>query len=132
MIRQVLTALGLLVAAGGTAEAADRAVARGRYLVEGIGMCGDCHTPRGPTGEPVVDQALMGAPIGFKPLVEMPWAATAPRLAGLPEGYTATQLVTFLTTGQTAGGKPPRPPMPPYRFNKADAAAVAAYLKSLR
>lgn len=132
MIRQVFAAFGLVLALAAAAQAADRAVARGRYLVEGIGMCGDCHTPRGPTGEPVSDQALMGAPIGFKPLVDMPWAASAPRLAGLPEGYTAPQLVTFLTTGQTPGGKPPRPPMPPYRFNKADATAVTAYLKSLR
>ena len=26
-------------------------VERGRYLVEGIGACGNCHTPKGPRGD---------------------------------------------------------------------------------
>src|SRR5260370_34395121 len=27
-------------------------VARGKYLVEGAAMCGECHTPRAPEGHP--------------------------------------------------------------------------------
>ena len=58
------------------------------------------------------------------------WAEAAPPLAGLP-GWTDAQLVTLLTTGKDQKGEPPEPPMPEYRMIKEDAAAVAAYLRSL-
>lgn len=106
-------------------------VARGKYLVEGAGLCADCHSPRNEKGEFVEGQALMGAPIMFKPTVPMPWAEQAPRLAGLP-GWSDEAIIKFLMTGQTVTGVPPRPPMPPYRFNKADATAVVAYLRSMK
>jgi hypothetical protein len=37
----------------------------------------------------------------------------------------------FFTTGKKPDGSMAAPPMPEYRFNKTDAAAVVAYLKSL-
>ena len=50
-------------------------VARGKYLVEGIGLCGDCHTPHDEKGEPIKEQWLKGATLPFKPIVPMPvWA----------------------------------------------------------
>jgi mono/diheme cytochrome c family protein len=61
----------------------------------------------------------------------MPWAGTAPPLAGL-EGWTDQQAVKFLTTGIDKDGKNPRPPMPEYRFNRDDAASIVAYLRSLK
>ena len=36
---------------------------RGRYLVEGPGHCGECHTPRGFLGEMDLSRALAGAPL---------------------------------------------------------------------
>jgi mono/diheme cytochrome c family protein len=36
---------------------------RGRYLVEGPGHCGECHTPRGFLGETDPSRALAGAPL---------------------------------------------------------------------
>jgi mono/diheme cytochrome c family protein len=36
---------------------------RGRYLVEGPGHCGECHTPRGFLGEMELSRALAGAPL---------------------------------------------------------------------
>ena len=42
-------------------------VARGKYLVEDVGMCSDCHTPRNEKGEPMKEQWLQGAVLGFKP-----------------------------------------------------------------
>ena len=39
---------------------APEAVKRGRYLVEGPGHCGECHTPRLFTGGPKLDQWLAG------------------------------------------------------------------------
>jgi hypothetical protein len=54
----------------------------------------------------------------------------APPIAGLPS-MTEAQGVVFLTTGKRPDGSSPRPPMPEFRLNTADASAVVAYLKSL-
>lgn len=94
-------------------------------------MCADCHTPRLPTGEFDRSRWLQGSPLGFKPVAEMPWMPVAPPLAGLP-GYTDEQAIKFLMTGERPSGLPTLPPMPPYRFTKAEAAAVLAYLRSLK
>ena len=104
-------------------------VARGKYLVQRVAMCGDCHTPRDDKGMPLPGKELAGAPLGFKPLAPMPWATTAPDIAGLPSWKDA-QIVTFLTTGKL-DGRAPNPPMPEYRLSAADARAVVAYLRTL-
>jgi mono/diheme cytochrome c family protein len=102
---------------------------RGRYLVQRVGMCGDCHTPRNEKGAPIPGKELAGAPIDFKPVHPMPWANTAPEIAGLA-GWKDQEIVTFLMTGKL-NGKEPNPPMPRYRFSPVDARAVVAYLRSL-
>jgi hypothetical protein len=106
-------------------------IEEGRRLVEQVGMCIDCHSPRLPSGEFDRTRWLQGAPLGFKPVVEMPWMSYAPSLVGLP-GYTDEQAIKFLTTGERPGGVPVLPPMPPYRFNKSEATAILAYLRSLK
>lgn len=108
----------------------DPQLIRGRYLVEHIGLCADCHSPRNEKGEFVREQWLKGAALPFQPMVPMPWAQAAPPLAGLPS-MTTEQAVTFMQTGKRPDGTTPRPPMPEFRFNEADANAVVAYLKSL-
>ncbi len=50
--------------------APDSGVERGRYLVEHVSICGDCHTPRGVFGEPDHAMALAGMADG--PLGEVP------------------------------------------------------------
>jgi len=106
-------------------------VARGKYLVEQIGLCGDCHTPRGEKGEPIKEQWLKGATLDFKPIAPVPvWADKAPAIAGLP-GWENDAAITFLMTGVGSNGLPKRPPMPQYRFNVQDAQAIVAYLNSL-
>src|SRR5256885_14289105 len=60
-------------------------IERGRYLVEEVAKCAECHTPRKPNGE--LDEAawLRGAPIWIQPVPHIPnWADRAPALAGLP------------------------------------------------
>jgi mono/diheme cytochrome c family protein len=123
----LLAVLCLVVPAAAYAQ-----VARGKYLVEQVTLCGDCHTPRDSNGEPIAAQALKGAPIGFRPVHPMPFADQAPALAGLPAHYTPTQLATLLETGKKPDGSSPVPPMPPYRLSKADAWAVVDYMKSLK
>lgn len=117
------------------AIAGDTAAAQlehGRYLVTRVGLCVDCHTPHNERGELVAAQQLHGAPIPFVPTIPMPWAAAAPRLAGLPAGYTRDDLVHFLMTGERPRGLPPvMAPMPPYRMNRDDAEATVAFIQSL-
>jgi mono/diheme cytochrome c family protein len=106
-------------------------IARGKYLVEGIGMCGECHTPMDEKGEPVPGKMLKGATLTFRPTVPMPvWAEKSPNIAGLP-GWTDDQAIKFLMTGIAYNDLPARPPMPPYRFSQSDAEALVAYLRSL-
>lgn len=105
-------------------------VARGKYLVENVGMCQDCHTPMTPTG-PDPARWLQGAELPFAPTVPMPvWASAAPAIAGLPS-LEDDEALALLTTGALPGGTTLRPPMPHYRFNQDDARAVVAYLRSL-
>jgi len=141
MIRRKIISIGALAVAmgvaavsqtgSGTAAKPSAAVARGKYLVNNVGMCDDCHTPMGKNGQPMKGQHLQGAPLPFKPTVPIPgFMAIAPQIAGLP-GYTDEQAVEFFTTGKKPSGAMAAPPMPAFRFNKADAEAVVAYLKSL-
>lgn len=102
---------------------------RGRYLVEQVGLCADCHSPRNERGEFLASKWLQGAPIPLKPLVPMPWAEAAPSIAGLPTLPDDAAALHFLTTGELPGGRTPRPPMPPYRFAAEDARHVLAYLR---
>jgi hypothetical protein len=129
----VIAVLALAVAAAASAEparpAAD-ALARGKYLVESAGQCQDCHTPRNEKGEFVKDQWMLGSVLPFKPTVPMPWTPVAPPIAGLPT-LSGEQAVHFLMTGERPGKPTVTPPMPEYRFNKPDAEAMTAYLKSL-
>src|SRR4029077_4092077 len=74
-------------------------IERGRYLVEEVAKCPECHTPRKPNGE--VDSAawLRGAPIWIKPVTAIPnWADQAPALAGLPS-LTEAQAEKVLEDG---------------------------------
>ncbi|HLW84784.1 MAG TPA: c-type cytochrome [Candidatus Sulfotelmatobacter sp.] len=106
-------------------------IARGKYLVNNVGLCGDCHTPTNEKGEPVKEQWLQGATLGFKPTEPVPgWADKAPNIAGLP-GWDKDAAIKFMMTGIAHNGLPSHPPMPQYRFNLQDAQAIVAYLKSL-
>jgi len=115
--------------AGETSAAAR--VEYGRYLVQRVAMCDDCHTARDETGQFVEDRRLWGAKLFVEPLQPMPdWATVAPAIAGLP-GYGDIDVVHLLERGEFPGGRRLRPPMPPYRMTRQDAAAVVAYLRTL-
>ncbi len=106
---------------------------RGKYFVERVAMCVECHTPRDGNGRLLREKYLEGAPIPVESpsYTNMKWAMRAPAIAGLP-GYTVQQGVRLLTEGITADGRQPDPPMPRFRFTQADAMAIVEYLKSLR
>jgi mono/diheme cytochrome c family protein len=135
---KILTSLAtvtllLFVLPGMSAETGESAnLKRGKYLVEQVGMCADCHSPRNEKGEFVRERWLQGSPLHFKPLNPMPFAVVAPPIAGLPGYAKDEQAIKFLVSGVTASGKPTLPPMPQYRFSTEDATAVVAYLRSLK
>lgn len=130
--RTMGTVVAAAVMAAG-AQASDRQVVRGRYVVENVAMCGDCHTPRGPMGQPDLARPMAGTTLDFRPTVPVPqWSEEAPAIAGpQARGWTHAQMVTFLKTGERPDGSFARAPMPMVRLTQEDAEAVASYLASL-
>jgi mono/diheme cytochrome c family protein len=132
----IITALAIaalvVVSSGAAASKGQSQVARGEYLVKGIGQCGDCHTPFTMTGGFVMDKWLQGKKLEFGPLIPIPmWADTSPNIAGL-SGWDKDKAIEFFMTGLAPNGQPARPPMPAYHMNREDAEAVVAYLQSLK
>lgn len=115
-----------------TVTASDNSpVARGKYIVEDVAMCGTCHTPRKPDGELDHSRWLAGASVPYLPVQpNSNWPTVAPRLAGAPPA-SSVGMITLLTTAVWIDGKPLRDPMPKFHMTHADAEAVLAYLKSL-
>lgn len=60
-----LLAALLLVAVEASAQPATANIERGRYLVESILGCGNCHTPKAPDGTPMADRNLSGGGLTF-------------------------------------------------------------------
>ncbi|MEM8932157.1 MAG: cytochrome c [Acidobacteriota bacterium] len=105
---------------------------RGQYLVEAVGQCGQCHTPRDGRGNLRVDEWLQGAvvPVSTPAGFVQQWVHKAPRIAGLPQ-HTDEEFVLLMTTGVNRDGIPTRLPMPQFRLTEDDALAIAAYLREL-
>lgn len=107
-------------------------IERGKYLINNVALCSDCHTPRDEKGQFIESQWLQGSTLDFQPMHTMPgWADVAPAIAGLPT-LSDEEAVVLLETGKYARGQVPGPPMPHYRFSHEDAVAAVAYLKSLK
>ena len=107
-------------------------VGRGKYIVEGLSRCGQCHTPQESDGTTDRSHELQGAAVWLKSAEpRADWPLQAPRIAGIPPG-TDEEMIKLLTTGIWRDGKPLRAPMPQFRMTQADAEAVVAYLKSLQ
>src|SRR3954467_10663193 len=97
-----------------TPATAQTPVERGKYLVEGILTCGNCHTPRGPGGVLDVARRHAGSPA---PQIDTPeWSAHPTNITPDKEtgigGWTREQVKTAIRDGVRPNGQQLAPLMP--------------------
>jgi len=127
-----LVAAAAIPPAGRASEQTDR----GKYLVEEVGKCQVCHTPRGADGKLDREKWLKGAVLDFQPMQPVEgWHKTSPDLtpgSRLWQRWGEKGLTEFLKTGLVPSGHIADPPMPTYKLKAEDAEAIVQYLKSLK
>src|SRR5215475_3010594 len=115
---------------------AETLVERGAYLVTTVAACGNCHTPRDASGKPMANMTLAGGfefddgPIGHVVVSNI----TPDPETGIGK-WTEAEIVSALRNGKRPDGTVIGPPMPIRfyrRLSDRDAAAIAAYLRSLK
>jgi len=132
--RAVLGAMAFaLIVCAAVAARAETLVERGRYLVDTVMTCHNCHTPMGPNG-PIFDKALSGG-LHFD---EPPFDVTASNITSDKEtgigAWSDAELKTFMTTGVRPNGVAVAVVMPTafYKIMTArDLDAVVAYLRTI-
>ena len=107
-------------------------VLRGRYLVEGPGHCGECHTPRNWSGGLNNDHWLAGAP---NPDGEGKVPNITPGEKGL-KAWSQGDIEYYLESGltpdyDTVGGSMVKVQENMARLPESDRAAIAAYLRNI-
>jgi mono/diheme cytochrome c family protein len=128
----VLAMLAVTLSMAATAQT-DARLERGRYLVESIAGCGNCHTPQGPNG-PAAGKALAGGTRFEEPA----FTALASNITPDPDTgigkWTDAQIALAIREGRRPDGSLIGPPMPfgLYRgISDNDVAAIVAYLRSV-
>jgi hypothetical protein len=117
--------------AGTTGSTMSGNAEHGRYLVERVAMCVECHSGRDARGNIIETERYMGGSIPFAPSWPNDWATRAPRNKGLP-GYNDVLALRLLTEGSIGRkGEQLRPPMPRFHMTRQDAADVIAFMRSL-
>lgn len=106
--------------------------ARGRYLVEAVGHCGECHTPRDRFGGPLRDRWLAGGP---NPDGEGRVPNITPHGDGLAD-WSEKDIAWYLKSGftpdfDTVGGSMVAVQENMALLSDEDRAAIARYLKSV-
>ncbi|MEC3860973.1 cytochrome c [Mesobacterium sp. TK19101] len=102
---------------------------RGRYLVEALAHCGECHTPRNALGGPDLSRWLAGAP-------NPSGQGTIPALTPDKLDWSAADIAYYLESGFTpefdsVGGHMAAVVENFAQLSAEDRAAVAAYVKAL-
>lgn len=114
-------------------------VERGRYLVENVGACGDCHTPRLPSGAPNVALALSGVDCfaDAVPGDDSKGCLSSRNLTNHETGLknrSDAEIKDMFLKGVRPDGKFLHPMMPYYvlgNMSPADANAIVAFLRTV-
>lgn len=104
-------------------------LSRGRYLVEGLGHCSECHTPRNPIGGLDRDRWMAGGPTPDG-------KGKVPNLTPAKMTWSEGDIAYYLEIGFTpdfdaAGGHMASVVLNTGQLPPADRAAIAAYLKAI-
>jgi mono/diheme cytochrome c family protein len=132
--RFVIPFAALLMAALGAPAGAETKLERGRYLVQSIVACGNCHTPQGPNGPQPGMELAGGLKIDDKVFSAYTANLTPDRETGIG-GWTDAQIASAIREGKRPDGSIIGPPMPVglYRgLSDNDVAAIIAYLRSVK
>jgi mono/diheme cytochrome c family protein len=114
---------------------AETPLERGTYLMQSIVACGNCHTPKGPTGDiPGMELA------GMSPFEDLPqFTVHSPNITPDKEtgigSWTDEQIIKSIREGVRPDGSIIGPPMPIglYRgLSDTDVEAIVAYLRSVK
>src|SRR5471032_673172 len=118
-----------------TVSGQNAGVERGKYLVEEVGRCQECHTPKTETGEFDRSKWMKGSTlVGVPSAPVADWHQRSPYLTSTSALWTRwgqDGFSKFLQTAKNPRGDKAGPPMPAYMLKAEDADAMAAYLKSL-
>lgn len=111
------------------ADASDPQLERGRYLVEALGHCAECHTPRNLLGGLDTAHWMAGAP-------NPSGKGTIPGIAPGKLDWEAKDIAYYLETGfspdfDTAGGEMVEVIANMARLSPEDRAAIGAYIKAI-
>ncbi|WP_377295335.1 c-type cytochrome [Rhizobium sp. SG2393] len=115
-----------------TVDTSNPVLARGQYLVEGPGHCGECHTPRNALGGFENGKWLAGAP---NPEGQGTIPNITPGSAAIG-GWSEADIATYLETGFTpefdsVGGSMVEVQKNMAKLTAEDRQAIAAYLKAV-
>jgi len=134
MIRFVVTLLAAVAATVGAANAQSDLVKRGDYLVNGILTCGNCHSPKGPTGD--IPGKLFSGGLSWD---EPPFKVTAPNITQDKETgigkWGDADIKKLLRTGLLPNGVHIAMVMPTgfyHIMTERDLDAVVAYLRTIK
>jgi len=127
--------VAITLAAAVAPSAQDARVPRGKYLVEEVARCQECHTPKTETGDFDKSKWLKGAKLDIAPIATIQgWHAASPDItstSALWQRWGPDGLTKFLETARNPRGGKAGAPMPAYTLQHDDADAIVAYLKSL-
>jgi mono/diheme cytochrome c family protein len=134
LLRIIVACVFAFAVTFGSARANTDLVKRGDYLVNGILTCGNCHTPKGPSGD-IAEKAFSGGLSWDEP----PFKVTAPNITQDKEtgigDYTDAELKEVLRKGIKRNGVPVAMVMPSGFYEimtDRDLDAVIAYLRTIK
>ncbi len=129
-----LTVAAALTASLGAAWAqAPGSVERGKYLMQGVVACGNCHFARGDKGQPLLEKGLSGGMLFDYPAFKSYAANITPDPETGIGKWTDAQLAKAIREGIRPDKRVIGPPMPieSYRhLSDSDLAAIIAYLRA--